>query len=730
MNARRTAELGRLLDVGDRESSDRAARELARVGPEPELIESIARVFCVEPPVEVDPAIQARFALWRELSRPFPAPPPERFLDAVASADAATRVIALRALSLHLDRREPSFWPQLRDSKLQWQLGQVVEAVAAWLGAPEPEVRAHAAETLGAAGPAADGAVHLIARLLVDADEDVRRAAALALRRIVPETAPDGAPEPPASPPFMGLSEERALRLGICVGEGIASEWVLGPLRRMVAGERGELEPETVGFLVDGAFSADPMVRAACLHALVRRREVRLKAVVVARRLLADPEVPVRRLAVRELTALGASAISTLLVAATDESPLVRAEVARALGHVKPGGPATAETLARMAAKTEDVAVRLAAISSLGEMGQAAERHLAPIGDTLYILSTNSQLATKEPDRPLRLAGLDAIAALGPTAESLGDLAANLLEYPDPPTRAAAARALGSLGVIGPRELNRLVAAAEDPKPGVRVAVVQAIGRLGVVAARGVPMLVARHKDPDWRVRDAALEAIKALGPAAAAARSILAAERDASALAALGPAGIPKLASLVQHPRACGDVELMLTVARLGPMARPLAPWIVLHLDCAACWLNADYALTFLDPSIDDLAPGAAWEAGCPDLGLLAPSVARFHSGAARLARTLSASLTTVERPGCAWLLGRLGAAAATELATLRARPEPSADMAIANIVARTGALDPVRRDLAPYLEAARTLGVPLSVARLRAWQLEQEPALSGTAR
>jgi HEAT repeat protein len=208
----------------------------------------------------------------------------------------------------------------------------------------------------------------------------------------------------------------------------------------------------------------------------------------------------------------------------------------RLFTHDAPGRIASAEALsvfpsrATVAAlesvwrRSRDPALRLAAIRSLIELGEAPTlrdvlRELERAGaDSLTFLPVLRRLAMDRPaaaieeianpDRSLAVRAMlaDALGATGDYAvlpaltHALGDPALEV--------RTAAIRALGALA--HPAAEAGLAQALHDPRWEVRATACEAIGRIGAV--NQIPRLIELLQDPAWWVRFRASDAMAQLG--------------------------------------------------------------------------------------------------------------------------------------------------------------------------------------------------------------------------
>lgn len=188
-----------------------------------------------------------------------------------------------------------------------------------------------------------------------------------------------------------------------------------------------------------------------------------------------DPEPGVREVVTWALSRHGSSAVEPLLKRLDDPDPVVRGDVARALGKV--GDPLAVPALVARLGDPE-AAVRSAAVRALGSIGRLEAA--APLAALLA-----------DPDPLVRANSVDSLVALGPDAVAA---VIGALRDAGPGAREAAAEVLGALGTDP--AVTALVRLLDDADPGVRLAAVAGLD--GRPAAAGA--LVRAAADPDPRV--------------------------------------------------------------------------------------------------------------------------------------------------------------------------------------------------------------------------------------
>jgi HEAT repeat protein len=222
----------------------------------------------------------------------------------------------------------------------------------------------------------------------------------------------------------------------------------------------------------------------------------------------------------------------------------------------------------------------------------------------------------------------------------------------------------------GARSLAELVHALDDPAPAVRAAAAAALEKQGAAARTAGPPLLARLADPDENVRLRAADALVSIGPSPewlAPLQTLLAHEagsvRAAAArvVAAMGPAAADAVDSLVaalEPPDEAVAAEVAQALGRIGPLARPGAPaLVVIAARPGAARLRAIEALGLI----------RAEAAVTPLCGALADSSAEVRWQAARALGRIGAASS-----GCAdaLLRGLQDASADVRMAAVRALP------------------------------------------------------------
>lgn len=466
---------------------------------------------------------------------------------------------------------------------LSWLDFDGVDRVLAPLLAHQ-RIRRPVAEMLAARGPIA---VEALVDVLSHADDEARKAAAMALGRIGSPTAVE---------PLLGLLHEN-------VDVAVAAAGALGEI-----GDRSAFEPLLA--LLD---RPEPPVRQAAVSALssighpdmpdriprllddasprVRESAARIagyfgyaQCLEPMLTLARSDQEPVRRVVVEHLASFEAPrAVATILHALTADVPGVRAAAARALAHV---AAADAIPALQGACTDEDFWVRYYAARSLGRHGR------------VEVMPALLDLAQHDAVPPVRIAAIDAVGEIGGDERAVHVLG-SFVTHDDPAIAAAAITALGAIRT--PAGLEPLLRALEADDPDRRLAALEALSRRAAAAA--VPsVLHLAHEDPDRRVRERAVDSLARIASPDAVAALIGLAEDGrrrtevTAALSTLGPEHVPWIGRGLEHR----DPGVRCTVVEaLSRMRHPAAtPLLVSTLDDPAPSVRvaATQALSRLD--------------------------------------------------------------------------------------------------------------------------------------
>jgi len=216
-----------------------------------------------------------------------------------------------------------------------------------------------------------------------------------------------------------------------------------------------------------------------------------------------DESVVMRAGAAKALGNIGPDAADgTPVLAETllkDKHPMVRAQAAKALGKIGSGTEQGVLALNKAIWYDEDADVCKNAIHALGEIGDNSET-------TLKVLSA----VIKEKDQELGVEALHVLVWLGPDSHTvIYGLCEALLYNDSVEIRKNAAVALGEIGPMAREATPALAKALEDEDADVRLCAADAIGRIGREALEAASALVkATRVDPDMRVRTKAKESL------------------------------------------------------------------------------------------------------------------------------------------------------------------------------------------------------------------------------
>ena len=375
-----------------------------------------------------------------------------------------------------------------RPNTFQGEAQKQVASLSKLLTHEHAQVRAAAAQALGALGQHAKEHVPDLVKLL-SAEEELRvRVAAAQALGALGQHAKEHVPD------LVKLLKDPSSRARAAAARAL--------------GALGQHAKEHVLDLVKLLKDPSSSTRAAAARALGALGQHAKEHVPDLVKLLKDPSSSTRAAAARALGALGQHAkehVPDLVKLLKDPSSRARAAAARALGALGQHAKEHVPDLVKLLSVEEELRVRVAAAQALGALGQHAKEH---VPDLVKLL--------KDPSSSTRAAAARALGALGQHAkEHVPDLV-KLLKDPSSSTRAAAARALGALGQHAKEhvpDLVKLLSAEEELR--VRVAAAQALGALGQHAKEHVPDLVKLLDDESWPIRAAATLALGAVGSTA-----------------------------------------------------------------------------------------------------------------------------------------------------------------------------------------------------------------------
>jgi HEAT repeat protein len=190
--------------------------------------------------------------------------------------------------------------------------------------------------------------------------------------------------------------------------------------------------------------------------------------------------------------------------------------------------------------------------------------------------------------------------------------------------RLASVQALGELGPAARRSVPAIVNILEISAPGVQVEAARALWRIEGTTANALPILLTALGNPQAHWQAALV--LAEIGPPAQAAIPALVAALEleevhrpsrtpasaALALARMGPAAVPKLAALLEHPRAAVRIGAAFALAGQGAAAERAVPGLLAMLD-----EDDGEARTAATNTLGAIGPGA--RAALPRLRLVA---------------------------------------------------------------------------------------------------------------
>jgi HEAT repeat protein len=358
------------------------------------------------------------------------------------------------------------------------------------------------------------------------------------------------------------------------------------------------------------------------------------------------------------------------------ESPQTRRGAAFALGKI---GAAAAPQLPRLASalKDPDGAVREAAVSAIGEIGQSLVNPY---------LQTAKENALRSGDRRYR-----AEERLGDEVarawDQVGGELVHLLNEADPALRQSAAYAVGGFGPGAASAREALEKAFRDADAGVRQNAAWSVGRLGKAAgSEGVRGLSKALGDGDPAVRRNAADALGQIGrPTASSALGALAecCRRDGDA--GVRQAAVDALINLASPEDRAATNDLRGLLGHADPVVTRGAALALANIGGR----EAMPAVPVLRQVLQDEDPAAR--------SLAAAALASIGEFAGQAVPELSAALGDPDEPvrrNVALALGRIGPAARTAIPALARAlrsEEPSAEVRrfAAEALARVGQTD-----------------------------------------
>lgn len=352
-----------------------------------------------------------------------------------------------------------------------------VPVVAKYLRAKTPLVRETAAATLAAIGPESRGATGELARLLGDDHPLVRAAAAAALAAIGPD------------------ARNATAALARLLTD--ADAMVRGGAARALAAIGPEAAAATGAIVVALAREADGDVALGLVDACGEIGPAAIPAAPTLVGLLENADAEMREAAASALGGLGVAAAPTaaapLEKLLDDADPFVRVAAAGARIRLERRGPRERGVLAT-ALRADDEDLQAAAAEVIGDWGDGASGFAAELARVASV--------AKAPHT--RVAAVTAIGDIAATdqAAALG----KALDDDDADVRHAAAYSIAEIPDVAPAVEAALVAAADDDDVRVRMEIAPVLARLGTPAAKKALRSLA--EDEDENVADVAKESM------------------------------------------------------------------------------------------------------------------------------------------------------------------------------------------------------------------------------
>lgn len=394
---------------------------------------------------------------------------------------------------------------------------EAVPALARLLKSESVDVRAHAAETLGAIGAAAKPAAKGLAGLAAgDKEPVVRREAIEALASI--------RPGPKVMLPILAdlLKDPdptiRARVLSAVAERGAAAkDLLLAALQNketaywacLVVSELGPKLPEAVPTLTALLDSEDDAVQREAALALAAIGEAAASAAPKLETMIDDPLDSIASIyALASIGKISPEAKSKLDVKAEKGQPFEKTVSAWALARLHPGDERfvrRAVTLLVASFQSDDPQVRRAAAKGLESLDGKPE-----------IVRPIMLEALKNADEKTLVAMLDAMATLGP---EIVPRLVSALEIEA--ARPYVCYILGQLGPDAAPAVDGLIKVLQDKNPDTRHEAIMALAEIGPAAKSAVPALAAALKS-DEKDRFAAAYALGRIGPDAVDAEPLL----------------------------------------------------------------------------------------------------------------------------------------------------------------------------------------------------------------
>jgi HEAT repeat protein len=323
------------------------------------------------------------------------------------------------------------------------------------------------------------------------------------------------------------------------------------PVRRAAAVVLGDIgDSQSLKALVRKARDPDAPVRQAAAVALGRMGSEALRPLAG---LLSDPDPDVMRSAADVLATMGTEGASLLARhLASGRNQALQVAVCHALRHS--AAPEAVTTLLNTVRQTTDSRVRVAAASSLAQLGN-------PDG-TLAL-----EHALAGTDEVARAAAAEALATLG------GGHALSLVSLVDDDNAQVRDAATRSFRHLQAADVPKMLHLGQHPDAGVRAAVATSLRQVPQ-DPEALQLLLTLLRDPDDDVSQAAVESLSLFGDAAFSALSLAGQSADPDeryaacwALGQLGPRAVDVLLPLADDPMPEVRADAIRALGRIGDL-------------------------------------------------------------------------------------------------------------------------------------------------------------------
>ncbi|TWU13925.1 putative lyase [Symmachiella macrocystis] len=372
-------------------------------------------------------------------------------------------------------------------------------------------------------------------------------------------------------------------------------------------------EEASISDLLRDLKSPEPSVRAAAAIELGQRPNVPPEVVLPLAAVLRDKDrtvVEEALIAIQRIGPEARAAVPTLISLLNKEDPALNHETLHALAAI---GPAAAKakpgiqkfldspnkrlkivaSIALWRINPEDTeplqAILPDAIAALG----SGDEHLSR--QAVRLLSTMGPVAVAElvkaveaGDPAVCWRASDALANIGPDAQSGVPALAKLAAAEDERACWHAIRAIGEIGVASPVAVESLTTALTNESPMVRAHAATALGKLAPDSNSAVPALIKALSDDELGVQISVADALGMLGPDAADSSDALVvavqteepavAIHAANALSQIGAPAAPAVAKLLADENSRQLAAMIL--GEMGPGAKPAVDNLIQAID------------------------------------------------------------------------------------------------------------------------------------------------------